>query len=439
MTIFEGDFRAVGAPTIASITIGGILADIDIETRNTANQLTSSFICHALTGGLPDTADIVLSLSTTGATQAGGSLRRAISYGSPTPYQTGTAQRTSTAGTMSPSLNNPTVPGFVVSTAYAAGGTNRKHTSGMAVTGSAASLTITVDCQAAGSTWTAGVTGDVDITEEAGGTAVMSASSAAWAYGGAAPVLPSGAYIPIVVAGQSNNEGRGQVASSPAVTVGTSYFFNGAIYSPLADPVGGASTGSCQPALANRWTTLSAGAQKTVFREMAVGGTSCLTNETPNWSPTGTLLPAAVAAFNVMRANLAGISGVTIPAGIWTVIEGETAARIIRDGGSDATIYEAAFGAFVQNAKDNCPGLDYIFVSELGPAPDGTLTTAYAAVRTAQANVAAAKAFVKIVYTGAKSFTFPATMNADLLHYNQAGLNLVGAGIADGGYPVINP
>lgn len=269
----------------------------------------------------------------------------------------------------------------------------------------------------------------------------MSAHTAAWAYGsGAAPaVLPSGTYYAFVEAGQSNKEGRGQSASSPSVPVGTAFYFNGTIYTALVDPVGGALTGSSEPAHANRWTTLSGGAQKTVYREMAVGGTSVLTNETPNWSTTGTLLPAAVTAFNAMKTDLAGISGVTVAGGAWNVIEGETAARIIRDGGSDAATYEAAFGAFAQYAKDNCPGLNYIFISELGPAPDGTLTTAYAAVRTAQANVAAAKAFVKIVYTGAKSFTFPATMNSDLLHYNQAGLNLVGAGMADGAYPIANP
>ena len=55
-----------------------------------------------------------------------------------------------------------------------------------------------------------------------------------------------------IIVGQSNAEGRGNSAQSPAVTNGA-YISGSTITPTLADPVGGASTGSMWPAFANEW------------------------------------------------------------------------------------------------------------------------------------------------------------------------------------------
>src|SRR5690606_8594754 len=138
---------------------------------------------------------------------------------------------------------------------------------------------------------------------------------------------PAGRVRLFVVAGQSNALGRGDSASSPSVATGDGYYWNGTAFSRLADPVGGATTGSAWPAFANQWR--SNGGVIPVFRGFAGGDTSVLTNEAPNWNVTGSLyeglrdgINATVAAFETQTKFT--VDGVTL---LWC--EGELAAELI--------------------------------------------------------------------------------------------------------------
>lgn len=245
----------------------------------------------------------------------------------------------------------------------------------------------------------------------------------------------NGAFVAMMIAGQSNAEGRGASASSPAVTKGAAFFYPG--FTKLADPVGGASTGSAWPACANELYALSG--TKSIWRECATGGVSVLTNESPNWNVAGTLLPAAISDFNAMVAAMEAAPGITKPFKkyCWWA-EGETAARLITDGNATIGQYQTALAATLAALKDGC-GFDGVFITELGAMGDGTREAAYAAIRQAQHDLAAAVNYVFVTYTGCKDFPGLGMMNADNLHYLQTGYNAMGTGNAQGADPIISP
>lgn len=176
LIVAAGVYRAATAITLTGVTIGGVAATVDIETRNTSNGVSSAWIAHAVVSGVQ--ADVVLNLSGT-AVRAGVAVYRSTIYASAIPTKTGTATRAATAGSMSPTLTAPDT-GFQIGVAFSAASTNHMTAAASAKNGAVSAITITAG--ATSSAWT-GLTEDVDtLIETSGAGAVMSASAAGWKY-----------------------------------------------------------------------------------------------------------------------------------------------------------------------------------------------------------------------------------------------------------------
>jgi hypothetical protein len=234
------------------------------------------------------------------------------------------------------------------------------------------------------------------------------------------------------VMGQSNAEGRGDFASSPAVVAGL-YISGSTITYPLADPVGGALTGSMWPAFANEWAVRAG--RMSAFVEAATGSTKLIANPntSPNWSPTGALRAAAVTAANTAWTALG--ADVRWQRGkhyvVWSQGEGE-AESIGETGDGGIVVNEAnitaALIALAEYLDANVTDFEKMLIVRTGNRNDTTLRSGYATVRAAQDAAAVARPdLIRIVYRGTAGFTFSGMrLMADSVHYNQTGLNLAG-------------
>ncbi|MDH5721826.1 MAG: sialate O-acetylesterase [Alphaproteobacteria bacterium] len=232
------------------------------------------------------------------------------------------------------------------------------------------------------------------------------------------------AYDFFLIAGQSNAEGRGASASAPAVTKGAGYLADGAgNITALADPVGGAITGSAWPAFANEWFARTG--RSAVFIEQATGGAGLLAaTGSPNWSTTGTLYGASVTAANNALSDLANIftpdiSSINV---LWA--QGETDAVNINGTTITAALYQTELETLIANYKTDL-GINYFFISEIGRQNDGLLDTEHSDIGNAQLSAAANISYAYVVFADAKYFPEESKMT-DNLHYNQAGLNEMG-------------
>ena len=97
------------------------------------------------------------------------------------------------------------------------------------------------------------------------------------------------------------------------------------------------------------------------------------------------------------------------------------------------TAQEELFAYFFANIT----GLDAIFVSELGAHVP--TDTNYDLIRAAQDAAVAATDNVYLAYTSAKGYPGQGKMQGDGVHYTQAGLDDMGAGLATGAAAVIYP
>lgn len=243
------------------------------------------------------------------------------------------------------------------------------------------------------------------------------------------PVSDPGALAPTgnvslhVIAGQSNAEGRGVQAESPVVAEGDAFYLTGSTFSYLNDPVGNAEYGSAWPAFAIQWKDDTA--NTSIWVETARGGTSVLTNETPNWNVAGTLAPASRTALNAAVANINSTPGCTLTGTYLHWAEGESAARMLTAASATIEQYKIDLKATFEAYKAQCPSLDLIFVYELGARNPGDREPAMSAIRAVQHEIASELAYVHVVYEDAK--TFPArSLMKDNDHYKQAGYNEMG-------------
>ena len=228
-----------------------------------------------------------------------------------------------------------------------------------------------------------------------------------------------------VIVGQSNAEGRGNSAQSPAVTNGA-YISGSTITPTLADPVGGASTGSMWPAFANEWFAQTG--RWPAFVEQATGGTALIPDQAgSNWSPSGTLRGNAVAAANQAIAAIAASTSFA-PSNVYFVwSQGEQEAETINGTTITGTIYEQALEDLAAYFKAQVPSMAQMFVIRTGSRNDRASAANWAAIRAAQENACNDSANLRMVYRG--TYSFPADARAlmsDSVHYSQAGLNLAG-------------
>lgn len=240
------------------------------------------------------------------------------------------------------------------------------------------------------------------------------------------PITFAGEVDVIMVAGQSNAEGRG--TGGPKLPPGRAFYYDGTFFSPLTDPVGGANLGSAWPAFARRYYELTG--RRSVWIEQATSDTPVVTNQSPNWDfATGTLYPAARDAFNAVVAAIEAAGG-SVGKGFMLWVQGEADATYISNGTATQSDHQNGLEALFAGFKANCPRLDRIVMAELGARVSGNYATGFTAVRAAQAAAAAAlSTYVHLGYTGAKGFVAAGKMTDDV-HYSQAGLNDLGEGLA---------
>lgn len=235
--------------------------------------------------------------------------------------------------------------------------------------------------------------------------------------------LPPGHTVDILlVAGQSNAEGRGTMSLSPATTRGGIYA-SGAV-SPLLDPVGNATTGSAWPAFANAYHNAKPDRTLLVV-ELATGGSGLLVDGNPasNWSPSGTLRAPAVTAANAAIAYVAALPSNTLGKVFVAWAQGEQ--EVLLHNGTTITgpLYQAATTELFDYFTANLTQLDAILVSEVGDRVPAAAN--FEAIRAAQAAAVAAHAKGHMAFSGAKDFPSQSKMS-DAVHYTQAGYNEMG-------------
>lgn len=175
LIVIAGTIRAGAAITITSLTVAGVAATVDVTSTNGSTSLT--FIAHVVNTAA--FGDIVLTLSGTAA-RVGLTVYKALGYTQAAPYLTGTATRTSTAGSMSPNLTGAISEGFIIAVAFNGLGPGHRLATASALVPAGTNHAITATIASGSSSWT-GLTEDDDIEMEVTGTGVvMSACSAAF-------------------------------------------------------------------------------------------------------------------------------------------------------------------------------------------------------------------------------------------------------------------
>lgn len=174
LIIIAGTIRSAAAVTITSITVAGIAATVDVTS---ANGTTLTFIAHVVNSAA--IGDVSINFSGTVA-RLGMTIYRGQGYTQAAPYLTGTATRTSTAGTMSPSLTGAISEGFIISVGFNGLGPGHRLATASSLVLAGTNHTITATIASGSSSWM-GLTENDDLELEATGTAaVMSACSAAF-------------------------------------------------------------------------------------------------------------------------------------------------------------------------------------------------------------------------------------------------------------------
>lgn len=231
--------------------------------------------------------------------------------------------------------------------------------------------------------------------------------------------------------GQSNMAGRGTASLSPVTVPGMAYeWVSGTGLIQLADPTTGAgssyysTTGCLLPAFANAFTALSE--RPAIFVPNAVGGTPLLqpSSTTNHWGANGPRYNAAITRALACLTDL--IAGGWVPTVHVLWCQGETDAAHYSGTEDLQTAYAAGLISLLTRSRISL-GLPALRIYLFRTGMFGTdLVTEYAAVRAAQEGAAAANEDVVMVYRRCVDFPSLGMMQADQLHYTQAGYNDMG-------------
>jgi hypothetical protein len=231
-----------------------------------------------------------------------------------------------------------------------------------------------------------------------------------------------------LIAGQSNSEGHGE-SGGPPVPDGMAFaYFNGALTSGN-DPVGNANPGSAWPAFMRTYVERTS--RRVTVVPAAIGGTgqcSKVVASHGSWDDDGELWARSVGLLREAVAKLRESGADPAFRGIlWS--QGEADSYGILHGNETAADYEAALMRMIVRYR-NVPFIGpampfYIFRTGANSAGAGDF---FAPVRDAQERVAARDAQTIIVFRGAADFPARGMMRSGehALHYNQAGLDLMG-------------
>lgn len=234
------------------------------------------------------------------------------------------------------------------------------------------------------------------------------------------------AYDVFVVAGQSNARGRGDSTLSAVVPEGAAYEAkpDGRV-GPLADPVGGANTGSAWTAFANAYS--SATGQGVAIIGMATNGSAqvALPGDDPSqtWdlSVSDNLYeraqPKVRRAMEALRDR-----GFFVRIRGWLWIQGGADGRRIDEGTLTPEAYRDGLHALAARVDADYSVPLFLFMTGTDARGD---TDGIAAVRTIQADADALDEVV-VVYRDAVSFPARGWMLPDNVHWSQAGLDDAG-------------
>ncbi|AYB31571.1 sialate O-acetylesterase [Chryseolinea soli] len=240
-----------------------------------------------------------------------------------------------------------------------------------------------------------------------------------------------------LIAGQSNAVGQGDSTLSPKCENDTAweYAFTSDALRPLADPAGvkelnfeRANNGSLAPAFASRMVARQP-SSSVVIVSAARGGASCHQkaelNNYGTWDTRGNLMLFEDAITKVKAAEKK--TAVTLSGILW--LQGERDANAINDGKLTPLEYEAALTTLIARFR-KALGKDVPFyIVQTGYFKDHP-HEGFDAVRRAQQNVADKDKFTNVIYTETNRFEAKGWMK-DQIHYNQIGLNHIGAAVAD--------
>ena len=234
------------------------------------------------------------------------------------------------------------------------------------------------------------------------------------------------AYDFFVIAGQSNAKGRGDAPLSPAVASGVAYeaLPTGEVI-PLADPVGGAVTGSAWPAFANAYT--AATGRGVVVVGLATSGSVQVALDgdggNKHWdvrTEDNLYTRNEVRARRALAAAEEALPGVS-PAG-WLWIQGGSDARRIDDGRLTPDAYALGLRLLSERIADDWAVPLYLFVSGTDARGD---SPGFVALRDEQ-NAADSLSNVMVVYRDAYTFPERGWMQPDNVHWAQPGLDEAG-------------
>lgn len=237
--------------------------------------------------------------------------------------------------------------------------------------------------------------------------------------------------------GQSNAEGRGNLYQSPPAPHGL--FINGSTISDLADPVGGADTGSMWPEFTNEWYNQTGRISAVV--DSAVGGTSLIAAANPsnNWSSSGDLRGDAVidAQAAITAINDSPIYQLGNVYFIW--LQGEQDAVNINGTTITGDIYEQELEDLAVYFEAQVPEFTKMGVIQVATSGTGvglikvydTDIAGFEEIRLAQKRATDDSSLMNLIYTGTSSY-LSLKETYDGLHYAQSMLNKVGRCAAKG-------
>jgi hypothetical protein len=239
-----------------------------------------------------------------------------------------------------------------------------------------------------------------------------------------------------LVAGQSNAVGQGDSTLSPACPGGTAweYVAEANKLLPLKDPFGReelnfqrAHTGSVAPALAGALYDRTG--TPVVLIAAARGGASCSSlaelDNYGTWDTQGKLMlmPAALQKVKAAERN----TGKTLRGVIW--LQGERDANAINNGTLTASAYRRALESVILRFREACGKSLPFYIVQTGYYA-GHPHEGFDAVRQVQEAVAGSDPNTFVVYRDTGSFAEKGWMR-DAIHYNQTGLNHIGAAVAE--------
>lgn len=237
-----------------------------------------------------------------------------------------------------------------------------------------------------------------------------------------------------LIAGQSNGVGKGDATLAPVIPEGIAYeyVFNQQRLNPVMDPVGvnelsfeAAASGSAWPAFAKRYYELTG--DTVILVAAARGGSSChplaeLANY-GTWASNGKLFGDAVLKTKAaMRQTGLPLSGI-----IW--VQGERDANAINDGQINQRDYQESLRDLILRFRSAFGEEIPVFISKTGYYREHE-QTGFKQVQRAQEAIVKTMDRVVMAFEDAPSFPLQGKMRDDI-HYNQVGLNEMGACIAE--------